>query len=97
MSLVPILVREQIFRDNAVFKLRRQSPFARHHVVTRKVPPEVVMQALGAAVDLPPTENIECLTVHDEHTGWPIRAILAAAAKRADIDAFGATMNRMGP
>ena len=55
------------------------------------------MQVLGSAIDLPAAENIERLAVHDEHAGRPVGAILAAAAKRADVDAFRPAMDGMGP
>src|ERR1700730_1215077 len=42
-----ILVREQILRHDPVLELRRPRPLARHHVVARQVPPEVIVQVLG--------------------------------------------------
>ena len=92
-----ILVREQILRHDPVFELRRQRPLARHHVIARQVPPEVIMQRLRTAVDLPPSEHLEGLAVHDEDAGRPVGAILATAAKRADIDAVRAAVNRVRP
>ena len=63
----------------------RQSPFTRHHVVAGQVPPEIVVQLLRPAIDLPAAEDIERLAVHDEDAGRPFRVVLTAAAKRANI------------
>ena len=91
-----ILVREQILRHDPVLVLRRQPPLARHHVVARQVPPEVIVEVLGSAVDLPAAQDIERLAVHDKDARRPVGAILAAA-ERADVDAFGAAMDRVRP
>ena len=95
MEMVAVFVREQVFRNDAVLELRRQPPFARHHVVARQVPPEIVMQLLRSAVDLPTAEDLERFAIHDEDAGGPC-AIFAAAAKRADVNPFRPTMNGMG-
>src|SRR5205814_1616803 len=39
-----ILVRKQVLRHDPVLVLRRQPPLARHHVVARQVPPEVIVR-----------------------------------------------------
>ncbi len=93
MQPVPVLVREQVLGDDAVLELRRQRPFARHHVVARQVPPEVVVLVLRAAVDLPAAEHVERLAIHDEDAGRAVGAVLARAAERAHVDAFGAAMH----
>src|SRR5258708_21338918 len=76
-----ILVREQILRHDPILELRRQPPLASHHVVARQVPPEVIMQVLGSAGDLPAAQGIERLAVHDEDALRPVDAVLAAAAR----------------
>src|SRR5262245_46568285 len=63
MEAMAVLVPEQVFRDNSVLKLRRQRPLARHHVVARQVPPEVVVQVLRSAIDLPAPKNIKGLAI----------------------------------
>jgi hypothetical protein len=55
------------------------------------------MQLLRSAVDLPTAEDLERFAVHDEDAGGTVRAILAAAAKRADVNPLRPTMNRVGP
>jgi hypothetical protein len=96
MDPMAILVREQIVRDDPVLELRRQPPFACHHVVARQVPPEIIVQVLWSAVDLPAAEDVKCLAVHDEHARWSIGAILTTAAERADVDAFRTAMDSVG-
>src|SRR6202047_11555 len=92
-----ILVGEQILRHDPVLELRWQRPLARHHVVARKMPPEVIVQGLRTAIDLPPPEDMECLTVHDETAGRPIGTILAAATESADVNAFRPAVNSVRP
>ena len=72
-------------------------PLARHHVIARQVPPEIIVQFLRTAIDLPPSEDLEGLAVHDEDAGRSIGTILATAAERADVDAFRPAVNRVRP
>src|SRR5262245_28124695 len=51
---------------------------------------------LVTAVDLPATEDVERLAVHDEHARRPVGAILPGATKRAHVDAFRPAMDRVG-
>src|SRR5262249_25077993 len=55
------------------------------------------MQVLGSAIDLPAAENIESLAVYNEHAWRSLGAILAAAPKRAHVDALRPAMDRVGP
>src|ERR1700730_18659770 len=50
--------------------------------------PSIANLAGGNTVDLPAAQDIVCLAVHDEDAGRPVGAVLAAAAERADVDAF---------
>ena len=50
---------------------------------------------LRAAIDFPPPKNIERLAIHDEDARGPFGTILAAAAERADINAFRSAMDRV--
>ena len=97
MDPMAILVREQVLRHDPVFELWWQPPFTCHHVVARQVPPEIVVQVLGSAINLPAAKDVKRLAVHNEHARWPIGAILTAAAESADVDAFRTTMNGVGP
>src|ERR1700681_2255040 len=92
-----IFVREQILRHDPVLELRWQCPLTRHHVIAWQIPPEVIVQFLGATIYLPPSKDIECLAVHDEDAGRSIGAILAATTERADVNAFRPAMDRVGP
>lgn len=97
MQPVPVFVREQVLGHDPVLELRRQRPFARHHVVARQVPPEVVVLVLRAAIDLPAAEHVEGLAIHDEDAGRAVGAVLARAAERAHVDALGPAMNGVRP
>src|ERR1700732_2410407 len=92
-----ILVGEQILRHDPVLELRWQRPLARHHVIAWQVPPEIIMQRLRAAIDLPPSENLECLAVHDEDARRSISTILATAAESADVNAVRPAVHGVRP
>src|SRR5712664_353976 len=92
-----ILVREEILRHDPILELRRQRPLARHHVIAWQVPPEVIVQGLGTTIDLPASEDIECLAVHDEDAGRPIGTVLATATESADVNAFRPAVDRVRP
>src|SRR5262245_3340788 len=96
MDPMAILVREQIFRDDPVLELRRQPPFTCYHVVAWQVPPEIVVQVLGSAINLPAAKDVKRLAVHNEHARRPIGAIFTTAAERAAVYAFRTTMNSVG-
>src|SRR5579883_490294 len=97
MDAVTIFVGKQVLRNETVLKLWRQRPLTRDHIVARQVPPKVIMQLLGTAIDLPAPENVEGLAIHDEDTGRTVRAVLAAATQRTDINALRPAMNRVWP
>src|SRR5260370_1837823 len=92
-----ILVREEVLRHDPILELRRQRPLARHHVIAWQVPPEVIVQGLGTTIDLPASEDIECLAVHDEDSRRPIGAVLATATESADVNTFRPAMDRVRP
>src|SRR6202158_1504678 len=97
MDPMAILVRQETLRHDPVLELRRQPPLARHHVVARQIPPEVIVQVLGTTIDFPASEDIEGLAVHDEDAGRSIGAILAAATESTDVNAFRPAVDRVGP
>src|SRR6185437_11642730 len=97
VDAMTILVREKVLRHDPILELRRQRPLARHHVIAWQIPPEVIVQFLETTIDLPASEDIECLAVHDEDAGRSIGTILTAPTKSADVNAFRAAVNRMGP
>src|SRR5690242_7588314 len=55
------------------------------------------MPGLRTAVDLPAPEDVECLTIHDEHARRSVRAILAAASDCTDVNTFRAAVYRVEP
>lgn len=83
MDLMPIFVGQQIFRNDAVLKLRWQGPFTRHHVVAGQVPPEIIVKLLRSPIDFPTAENIESLTIHNEDARRSIGAVASNAAQSA--------------
>ena len=93
VDLVAIAIGQQVLGHDAVLELRRQAPFAGHHVVARQVPPEVVVQLLRPALDLPLAEHLEVLAVHQEDAGRALGAVGAAPARGADVDAFRAAVH----
>src|SRR5450755_1217903 len=95
MNTVPIPIGQQVFGDDAVLELRRQAPLAGNHIVARQVPPEVVVQLLRPALDLPPAEDLEILAVQQEDSGRAQGAVGAAAAERADVDTLRSAVNRV--
>ena len=95
VNVMAILVCQEVFGDDAVFKLRWQSPFAAHHVVSWQIPPEIVVQQLRTPIDFPSAENVECFAIHDEDAGRSVGAINAGAAERADVNAIGAAVDGM--
>ena len=69
---------------------------ARHHVVARQVPPEVIVQGLpGLLIDFPPPEDLQiCFTVHDEVTpGGPSVPSLPPPPSVLDVNAFRPAVN----
>src|SRR4051812_46919732 len=97
VDLMAIAVAEQVFGHDAVLELRRQPPLARYHVVARQVPPEIIVELLRPAIDLPAPEHLEGFAVHDEHAGRTVGAVRARAPERTDVDALGTAMDGVGP
>src|SRR5438874_7573361 len=92
-----VFVGQQILRHDSVLELRRQRPLARHHVIAWQIPPEVIVQLLRTAIELPPPEDIERLAIHDEDAGRSVGSGLAAAAEGTDIDTFRPAVDGVGP
>ena len=97
VNAVAVLVREQVFGNDAVLELRRKTPLAAHHIISRQVPPKVIVQGLRAAVDLPAAEDFECLAIDDEDARGAIGAVGPGAAERAHINAIRAAVDRVRP
>ena len=95
MNAMAILVGKQILGNDAVLELWRQRPFARDHVVTRQVPPEIVVLILRTTVDLVTADDVERLAIHEENSRRAVGAVLAAAAERRHVDAFRPAVDRV--
>jgi hypothetical protein len=91
MQAPSILGTEENLRHQAVLHGVRRPPLARHHRVVAKVPPEIIGEALRAALNLPAAEHVEALGVDEEDTAG---RIVLGIAKRRDIDAVGPAMDR---
>src|SRR5215469_16858098 len=76
--------------------LWRQSPFTRHHVVARQVPPEIIVQVLRSSIDFPAAQDVKRLAIHDKHARRTFSAVLAATAERADVDTLWTAMDSVG-
>jgi hypothetical protein len=58
------------------------------------MPPGIVGEQLRPALDLPATERLEVLVIHQEDAA---RRAPVRAAEGGDVDAAGAAMDRVGP
>src|SRR5439155_22400169 len=74
MQLMPIAAGQQNLRIHSVLHHVRSAPLARDQRVEAEVPPEVVGECLGSAVDFPLAENIETVRIHHEQTAWAVAA-----------------------
>ena len=67
-----------------------------HSLVIRvsnpRVPPEIISEFLGAAIQLPRSEDIEALVIHHENSTW---AVAVRGSQRAYQDSVGTAMNRV--
>ena len=95
MDGVAIFVGQQILSHYAVFVLWWQAPFRADHVVLRQVPPKIIVFVLLASIHLVAANDLECLAIHDENTGWAVCPVLATATKGRDIDAFRSAVDRV--
>src|SRR5215208_3977541 len=92
METVPVLPVEQQFRLHSALDHARRAPFAADQGVVAEVPPEVVVQILLAAVDLPATEHVEGVVIEHED---PAGTLAVGRAKRTDIDAVWSAVDRV--
>src|SRR5215510_2929127 len=97
VDAMAVLVCEQVLGHDSILELRRQPPLARHHVIAWQVPPEIVVQGLGSAINLPASEDVKVLAVHDEDARRSIGAGLTAAPERADVDPVRTAMDSVRP
>src|SRR5436190_11888680 len=92
MHLMAIFAAEEEVRLQSVFDHIRRAPFATQQRVETQMPPEIVMQKLRAPTHLPLTKDFERLTIEHENTPG---AVAIGCSKRANINPFRATMNRV--
>src|SRR5437899_12543263 len=93
VNCVAVLASEQEVRLNTVLDHFRRAPFAGDGNVVTEMPPEVVSQVLGAAIDLPAPEHVETLMVEQEESARPVAI---GSPQRAYVDRVRTAMDRVG-
>src|SRR4051812_48589546 len=92
VQLVAVLtVEEQLGLHPALDHLWR-APLAADQRVVAEMPPEVVVQVLRAAVDLPPAEDVEGVVIeHEDAAG----TAAVGGPESADVDAIRSAVDRV--
>ncbi len=90
-----VLAAEQDFGNQTVFERIRRSPFAGHHRVVAEVPPEIIGQLLGTAIDLPFAEDVEAFGIEQENPAGP--ALAFGIAESIGVDAFRSAVDGVHP
>src|SRR5690606_29195739 len=70
-----------------------QTPFAGDERIVAEVPPGVIGELLRPAVDLPSSEDLEGVMIHQEDAAW---CSTLGIGERRDIDALRAAMDGVG-
>ena len=90
VEAMAVLAVEQQLGLHAGLDHLRGAPLAADHRVVAEVPPEVVVQVLVAAVDLPAAEHVEGVVVeHEDAAG----TLAVGGAEGADVDAVGSAVD----
>ena len=89
-----VLAAEQDFGNQTVLEGIRCSPLAGHHRVVAEVPPEIIGQFLGTAIDLPFAEDVEAFGIEQEN---PAGRLAFGVAESIDVDAFRSAVDRVHP
>src|SRR5215831_3857985 len=92
VELVTVAAAEQYFRIHSVPHHAGRSPFTGDRTVETQVPPKVISDFLGPAIQLPLPEHIEALGIHYENSAG---TAAVRSSQRADEDAVGTAMNRV--
>src|ERR1700730_7001345 len=93
VHLVAVAAREQGFGIEPVLNFVWSSPFAGDQRVMSEMPPEIVSQFLGSAIEFPSAQNVEVEVIENENSAW---TAAVWRAKGADVNALRTTMNRVG-
>src|SRR5215207_414542 len=90
VEAVAVLAIEQQLGLHPGLDHARRTPLTADEGVVAEVPPEVVVQLLLAAVDLPATEHVEGVVIEHEDAA---RSPTVRSPERADIDAVGSAVD----
>ena len=94
VDLVAVLACQQDLGVDAAFDHLGRAPFARNRRVVAEVPPEVVGELLGSAVDLPSALDRESVVVdHEDSTG----RVAVRIAERTHVDPIGTAVDGVRP
>src|SRR6266567_8351115 len=92
VHLMAIFAAEEQVGLKSVFDHIRRAPFACEKRVESKMPPEIILKKLRAAIQFPLTENVERFAIEHENAAW---AVAIRRPKRAHVDAFWPAVNRV--
>src|SRR6516165_8058794 len=90
MQLVAVLPSEQQLGHEAVLEHIRRAPLAGHHGVVSEMPPHVIGEFLWSAINLPSTEQIKSLMIHQQDAAG---GLSFGVTERADIDPVRSAMD----
>src|ERR1700731_1521412 len=90
MQRVAIAALQQNFRVHALFDHVWRAPLAADERVVTQVPPEVITEMLGSAIDFPFSQYLEAVRIENENPAWPVAI---GCAKRTHEDAIGAAVH----
>ena len=92
VDFVAVVVVHDMFQDRAVLEHIGGAPFAGHDHVQTDVPPEVVGEQLGAAVELPAAQRFESVVVDAQYAAG--RSAIGRP-NAVQVDGVGAAMHGM--
>src|ERR1700694_2780657 len=94
MQVVAVFALHQQVEVGAALDHVRRAPFAGDRDVVAEMPPEIVAEELGTAVDLPAAEHVKAFMVEQETSAG---SATLGVAERAHVDGIGSAVNRMWP
>src|SRR4051812_19228888 len=90
IEVVPVLAIEEQVRLDTVLDHVRGAPLAADQGVVAEVPPEVVVQVLVAAVDLPAALHLEGVMIEHEDTAG---TVAVGSAEGTDVNPIRAAVD----
>src|SRR5450631_494684 len=92
MQLMSVAAREEGLWIQPVFDFVRSAPFAGNQRVMSEMPPEIISQFLGTAIDFPTAQNVEVEMIKNEN---PARTVSVGSPQSADVDTLRPAMDRV--